>query len=1405
MKEAKRIIALALILAMLAPHLSVGAYAAEAETEPAATVETTAPVETTTETMESETAEETAAETEAAEEPEAETTSGEETETEATEETAAETEPTEETAAETEPTEETAAETEAPEETAAETEPEEEIVEETISDEAVMETSDAEISQEDFEAALAEAGSSIYHLTQSLTLVSDLTIASGQQISIFDSGAITVPEGKTLTLETGFVVMYGSITVEAGGKLVVDTGSFDLDTNGSLTVKAGGTLVTNNFIDIWGGTLTIEEGGTFQTQGNYTIYIQDYISNGSVVSGVSPSLIRGYAYPSSGEELENAINVGKEFYALDIYLQEDLTLSGDLEIPANADVSVYDAVITVSGGASLTNKGSIIAREESEILLQEGSSIKNQGELKVVAPAVLTGEERVTGNAVVYEGYTTQEKFEKGYAVALGTYCMDKNLTLSSDLTIDGVEIELSYQGYITVPSGVTLTLAAPMAIQGCIAVESGGKLVVRDGTELSISYDGSLTVAEGGTITAAAGSIHRNYSNSWDGNVSGVPKELISLHTNVYYSFSQLQEMLSSSEGYASYEIGVYKTALENDITIPENVTLIANSLTIPGDCTLTNNGSMIVPNSVNLVIEEGGTLSNQGTLCVKSGGALNGTVTGNEPIYEETTSDDGETVMSQKDFEYAVLCEGYTLTKSVTYTTDSVFNSSLTIASGGSVTIASGVNLQMTGYISIEEGGSLTIENGGTIVMPDASIVYGGSINMNGGTLTVAEGGVLSMEAPRIMYFSGELEGVSGDMVKAYATASDYAQLEAAVSMAEKYGTLSITVNDSVTMERDLVIPENVTLRASDTLTIPKDTTLTNNGCAEIHETVIQNGAKVINNGTIVVWSVLNINEGGILQNPGAIKVYDGSEISGAEYIEGNAPSVGNVYASEKVATFEELKAAVELSYDENNGAEVVDTITLKEDLLIPSYMYLSIEDGGEIIVPNGVTLTIESSWMPITGKLTVEPGGRLVNNGYVCISYEEGTNGTISVASGGQYAASSDSTLYGSTDRITGIEKSEITTDLDGSSEAALREALADTGYKSATVYLDSISLTSDLTIPAGFSVYDGSIRVPDGMTLTVEGFLHDVQLKIERGGSLVIHNGGRATVYSDDELIFADGAEISIEAGGIRLYYEGQPLSSVPANVVDAECRVYSAEDLKALIAASAHYHSVEITLGSSIALAEDLTIPDNVTIIVGYWNGSETLGVMEGATLTNNGAIELFEGGVLLVQEGATLVNNGEINADDDSTMIIKGELVEQTPAVASVPMFRLYNPNSGEHFYTGSEEERDGVVELGWQYEGVAWNAPVVGEPVYRVYNPNSGDHHYTIDQSEVDMLKAHGWQYEGVAWNTASSDNIAQYRLWNPNADLGSHHYTSSTEERDDLVKLGWILEGIGWYGMLH
>ncbi len=38
-----------------------------------------------------------------------------------------------------------------------------------------------------------------------------------------------------------------------------------------------------------------------------------------------------------------------------------------------------------------------------------------------------------------------------------------------------------------------------------------------------------------------------------------------------------------------------------------------------------------------------------------------------------------------------------------------------------------------------------------------------------------------------------------------------------------------------------------------------------------------------------------------------------------------------------------------------------------------------------------------------------------------------------------------------------------------------------------------------------------------------------------------------------------------------------------------------------------------------------------------------------------------------------------------------------------------VSVYRLYNSNSGEHFYTAKYAEKAHLISLGWQDEGYAW------------------------------------------------------------------------------------------------
>jgi hypothetical protein len=136
--------------------------------------------------------------------------------------------------------------------------------------------------------------------------------------------------------------------------------------------------------------------------------------------------------------------------------------------------------------------------------------------------------------------------------------------------------------------------------------------------------------------------------------------------------------------------------------------------------------------------------------------------------------------------------------------------------------------------------------------------------------------------------------------------------------------------------------------------------------------------------------------------------------------------------------------------------------------------------------------------------------------------------------------------------------------------------------------------------------------------------------------------------------------------------------------------------------------------------------------------------------------------------------------------------------------------YRLYNPNSGEHFYSGSREESLNLVQAGWNFEGAGFISPTAGDAVYRLYNAEHGDHIYTKNVDEVNALIQNGWTFDGGDWAAAFPSDSPEngrpvYRLHNPNAwesgKSGAWHFTMDETERDNLKAIGWEFEGVGWY----
>ena len=141
-------------------------------------------------------------------------------------------------------------------------------------------------------------------------------------------------------------------------------------------------------------------------------------------------------------------------------------------------------------------------------------------------------------------------------------------------------------------------------------------------------------------------------------------------------------------------------------------------------------------------------------------------------------------------------------------------------------------------------------------------------------------------------------------------------------------------------------------------------------------------------------------------------------------------------------------------------------------------------------------------------------------------------------------------------------------------------------------------------------------------------------------------------------------------------------------------------------------------------------------------------------------------------------------------------------------------VYRFLNNDTGVHFYTADETERDAVLELdNFSFEGGSYQAvdPLTGMPeplpVYRFLNQDTGVHLYTISETERDATQElSSFSFEGEAFSayeTQVEDSIPIYRFFNPST--GAHFYTPSADERDNVENNlpEYESEGIAYYAL--
>jgi peptidoglycan/xylan/chitin deacetylase (PgdA/CDA1 family) len=134
-----------------------------------------------------------------------------------------------------------------------------------------------------------------------------------------------------------------------------------------------------------------------------------------------------------------------------------------------------------------------------------------------------------------------------------------------------------------------------------------------------------------------------------------------------------------------------------------------------------------------------------------------------------------------------------------------------------------------------------------------------------------------------------------------------------------------------------------------------------------------------------------------------------------------------------------------------------------------------------------------------------------------------------------------------------------------------------------------------------------------------------------------------------------------------------------------------------------------------------------------------------------------------------------------------------------------IPVTRLYQPATGDHFYTTSASDIAIAESVGFQNDGVGFNAYATsasGVPVYRLYSPLTEKHFYTTSTSDVTIATGVGYQNDGVAFyedSAASANNVAVDRMYQPRD--YDHFYTTSASDVSIAKSVGYQDEGAVFY----
>lgn len=771
-----------------------------------------------------------------------------------------------------------------------------------------------------------------------IVLKNDFTVPSDRTLDIGSGGSITVPAGKTLTVNCDQVSIYngGKLIVEEGGTLIVNSFIVMYEQNGFIDVR--GDIIFNNdnrIINIMGNGIV---GGqvTGVPMENQTLLIHLSSDSSYWEEGFTAFESSTYGYtelyvwaditlPRSMTTPKNSAIIIRENAALTIPAGEVLDLHGALWVSAwgtlqnNGTIQVYGGLGVDPDGA-VYNNGTIHMMEsnvengENRLSVYEGGYFRNSGTVTVQPWATVYAEGTWEGNYPVNNGgdvhgsalSMTQKEFEAEVAAAkkAGTeYILQKSVEITKSMTLD-YQVIIHKNATVTVHKGATLT------VNKGIGLQNGADLLINEGAKLkNNSYVTSYATSEAfGTLGVNGTYVHGKNATVYIMQGYGTPAfyGIDEQYLTARFGPADEETLLEALEleGYGEIEVWTDSLELNTDITIPANMRLIINptwsdlqngtrndwvyinsNVTVYGallpnayyngtPCNLQINGNIEVMPGGNMYTC--GNVRNYGSVRIRTGAYYEFT-----DYYGAVWEGNPPIIdMTEKDLRNKIK-NGETwinLSNPITLTDDLTLPEgvSLNICDDGSLTVPKGVTLTMNGRNYIRGNGKLTVEAGGTFQLNNYLHIYDNAVIDVQGTAKFGQYWAYVCRK----YDSGwDNVTVSGIPLEQQAVNVFFRDTNS-----DAWETSADIVEDNIYALTFMMV-------VGGEITLPRDMTLPEKTILHVDDRnttlIIPEGVTLNNNGSIYVWAANKLINYGTINNycyiPVYGKLYNYGEING------------------------------------------------------------------------------------------------------------------------------------------------------------------------------------------------------------------------------------------------------------------------------------------------------------------------------------------------------------------------------------------------------------------------------------------------------------------------------------------------------------------------------------------